>query len=54
MKIKRPILKSLSAGLDQPYIEILLGPRQVGKSTLMEDLALKLKRSFYELSLFIL
>ena len=44
MKIKRLLLDNLSAGLDQPYIEILLGPRQVGKSTLMEDLALKLKR----------
>jgi len=44
MKIKRSLLKDLSVGLKQAYIEILLGPRQVGKSTLMEDLASQLKQ----------
>ena len=38
MKIKRSIFNKLSVNLFKPDILILLGARQVGKSTLMEDL----------------
>lgn len=38
MKIKRNIFKKLHDQLDEPQVLILLGARQVGKSTLMQDL----------------
>lgn len=44
MKIKRSLFKCLEKNLDRPDVLILLGARQVGKSTLMEDLMLLAKR----------
>ncbi len=38
MFIKRSIFKELQAEIDQPEILILLGPRQVGKTTLLQEL----------------
>lgn len=41
MKIKRKIYYSIAEHLDQKEITILAGPRQIGKTTLMEALAQK-------------
>lgn len=54
MKIKRNIIKRLEAELLEPKISILLGARQVGKTTLLhdiEEIARKAgkKTSFYDL-----
>lgn len=48
MKIKRSNFDELVAELQQPEINILLGARQVGKSTLMEDLKLEAERSGFK------
>lgn len=39
MKVKRPVFKELKAQFSKPDVLILLGARQVGKTTLMEDLS---------------
>jgi predicted AAA+ superfamily ATPase len=44
MKIKRLKFKDLYRNLEQPEINILLGARQVGKSTLMADLEVHAKK----------
>ena len=52
MKIKRSIFKHLRSGLmshsglAQPKVFLLLGARQVGKTTLMEDLVLETREHF--------
>ena len=38
MKINRNIIKRLEAELSEPKISILLGARQVGKTTLLHDI----------------
>ena len=47
MKIKRSIFNKLASNLFKPGIFILLGARQVGKSTLMEDLIKLAKKKRY-------
>lgn len=48
MKIKRIKFSTLSGNLKQPEINILLGARQVGKSTLMAELAVCAKKQGLE------
>ena len=58
MKIKRSIFKHLRSGLisysgsAQPKVFLLLGARQVGKTTLMEDLVLETRGHFTEIRRF--
>lgn len=54
MKVQRNIVQKLAEEIDKPFISILIGPRQVGKSFLMRELAAicdakKLKTHFYDL-----
>lgn len=54
MLVKREILKKLRSELKAPEVVILLGPRQVGKTTLLRQLekfakGKKLKTSFFDL-----
>jgi len=48
MKIKRNCFDKLLGEISVPQISILLGARQVGKSTLMRQLQSKAKRSGYK------
>lgn len=50
MKIKRCYFNKLWNEITEPEISILLGARQVGKSTLMQQLISKAKRSGYKTS----
>ncbi len=50
MKIKRCCFDKLWNEISSPEISILLGARQVGKSTLMQQLLSKAKRSGYKTS----
>ncbi|MBF0329664.1 MAG: AAA family ATPase [Nitrospirae bacterium] len=45
MKIKRDIYKELTAEINKPFISILIGPRQVGKTFLMRQLEANCRRS---------
>ena len=45
MKIKRSYFNMLTDNLNQPEINILLGARQVGKSTLLADLHMETKKN---------
>ena len=54
MTIKRSIFNRLTTLLDEPEVLILVGPRQVGKSTLLHELekyahASKLRTKFFDL-----
>ncbi|MSR88829.1 MAG: ATP-binding protein [Candidatus Margulisbacteria bacterium] len=44
MDVKRMYAKNLENELDKPFISILVGPRQVGKSTLMQHLQVICKK----------
>jgi predicted AAA+ superfamily ATPase len=46
MQIKRILKKELAKRLDRKKAIILLGPRQVGKTTLVKELALELESEF--------
>ncbi len=45
MEIKRDILKELKNHLGKKEISLIVGPRQAGKTTLMNELILYLKES---------
>jgi uncharacterized protein len=49
--VKRDIYDSLFAGLDEPQITILIGPRQVGKSTLLSEIAKNSSKKYKFLNL---
>jgi len=44
MKIKRDCFNSLLNQADKPYISVLIGPRQVGKSFLLEELDIAFRK----------
>ena len=52
MKIKRSYFNMLTDNLNQPEINILLGARQVGKSTLLADLHMETKKKWIEFNEF--
>ncbi len=52
MKIKRTVFKGLNDHLTRPEVLILLGARQVGKTTLMNDLATTAAEKFQHIRFF--
>ena len=47
--LKRPVLRTILDRVSEPrkFIQVLLGPRQVGKTTLALQVAKQLKRPFH-------